>query len=160
LQLHATVNDSAANIFTWNPTYGLDSPFISHPIATLSSEVGDQFTYIVRATDAAGCYGEDNIIITIFKTGPDIFVPSAFTPNGDGLNDIIKPIPVGVQYINFFRIYNRWGQLVYETNEIGQGWDGKLKGVPQSTNVYVYTVQGVDYLGNKIFRKGTVTLIR
>ncbi len=160
LQLHAVANDSAANIFTWRPSFGLNNPNIYNPVATLGVEAGDEFTYIVRATDAAGCYGEDDIRITIFKTGPDIFVPSAFTPNDDGLNDIIKPICVGIQTLNYFRIYNRWGQLVFETREFGKGWNGRINGQLQDTNTFVFTAQGVDYLGNKLFRKGTVTLIR
>jgi gliding motility-associated-like protein len=160
LQLHAVTNDSLANIFTWRPSFGLNDPNIFNPVAILSAEVGDVFTYIVRATDAAGCYGEDDIRITIFRTGPDIFVPSAFTPNGDGLNDILKPICVGIQYLDYFRIYNRWGQLVFETQEIGKGWDGYFKSKLQDTNTFVYTAEGVDYLGNRIRKKGSITLIR
>ncbi|MBL7732521.1 MAG: gliding motility-associated C-terminal domain-containing protein [Chitinophagaceae bacterium] len=159
LQLNATVNDATANVFTWTPAFGLNNAFIHNPIATLSAETGS-IMYIVRATNPQGCYGEDNIIVTVFKTGPEIFVPSAFTPNGDGLNDIIRPICVGIKDLVYFRLYNRWGQLVYSTGEIGAGWDGRISGRVQDSNTYVYLAQGIDFLGNTIFRKGTTTLIR
>jgi gliding motility-associated-like protein len=160
LQLHATVNDSTANIFNWSPATGLNFTNIYNPIATLSMEIGESFMYVVRASNATGCYGEDNIIVTIFKTGPEIFVPSAFTPNGDGLNDIVFPICVGIKQLNYFRIFNRWGQLVFSTSQIGKGWDGLISGTKQGTANFVYMAQAVDYLGNVIFKKGNVVLIR
>jgi gliding motility-associated-like protein len=123
-------------------------------------EIGESIMYVVRATNPQGCYGEDNIIVTIFKTGPDIFVPSAFTPNGDGLNDIIFPICVGIKQLDFFKIYNRWGQLVFSTNQIGKGWDGLISGTKQGTANFVYMAQAVDYLGHVIFKKGNIVLIR
>lgn len=159
LQLNPTVSDSAANIFTWTPSTGLSSTIIKNPVATLGSEI-DYVTYIVRATNAVGCYGEDDIKVTVFKTGPDIFVPGAFTPNGDGLNDVIYPICVGIKNLNFFRIYNRWGQLIFITSQINKGWDGRIAGTLQGTNNFVYMVQGVDYLGRTIFKKGNIVLIR
>lgn len=160
LQLNATVNDSAANIWNWTPPTGLNFTNIPDPIAILNLSMGEYITYTVRATDPSGCYGEASIKVTIFKTGPQIFVPSAFTPNGDGRNDIIRPICVGIKKLNFFRIYNRWGQLVYSTSEIGKGWDGLINGVPQPSATFVYMAQGIDYLGNLITGKGTLTLIR
>lgn len=160
LQLNAITSDSSANIFSWTPATGLNFTDINNPIATLGSGVGDSFTYLVKATDAAGCYGEDDIKITLFKTGPDILVPSAFTPNSDGINDIIRPICVGISKLLFFRIYNRWGQLIYNTDQIGQGWDGRIKGVQQPTAGFVYMAAGIDYTGKTIFRKGSVILIR
>ena len=96
----------------------------------------------------------------MFKTGPDIFVPSAFTPNGDGRNDVLKPIPVGIKTFDYFKVFNRWGQLVYVTGEVGKGWDGNVNGTRQQSGTYVYVTQGIDYTGKIIFRKGTVVLIR
>ena len=85
--------------------------------------------------------------------------PSAFTPNGDGLNDVIRPIAVGVQEIKYFRIYNRWGQMIFNTTTNQKGWDGKISGTPQGSNVFVWMVSAIDYTGKPIFLKGTVTLI-
>jgi gliding motility-associated-like protein len=160
LQLHATSSDSTANIFNWSPATGLNFTNIYNPVATLSMESGETFMYIVRATNADGCYGEDNIIVTVFKTGPQIFVPSAFSPNGDGLNDIVFPICVGIKQLNYFRIFNRWGQMVFSTNQIGKGWNGLINGTKQGTANFVYMAQAVDYLGHVIFKKGNIVLIR
>ncbi|HWR32670.1 MAG TPA: T9SS type B sorting domain-containing protein [Chitinophagaceae bacterium] len=159
LQLNAKVNDSTANVWNWRPSFGLNNPDIYYPIANLGQET-EIITYIVRATNADGCYGEDNIKVTVFKTGPDIFMPTAFTPNSDGLNDIISPICVGIRQLNFFRIFNRWGQLVFSTSEIGKGWDGRIGGILQDANTFAFMVQGVDYTGKTVFKKGTTTLIR
>ncbi|MGZ3948858.1 MAG: T9SS type B sorting domain-containing protein [Flavisolibacter sp.] len=161
LQFNATVNDPAANQFNWSPPTGLSATNIPNPVALLnSSMVDDAITYIVRATNSIGCYGEDAITVRVFKTGPDIFVPDAFTPNGDGHNDVIRPILVGIKQLNFFRVYNRWGQLIFQTSESEKGWDGKISGQDQTTNSFVYYVQAVDYTGRVITKKGTFTLIR
>ena len=160
LQLEATVSDPAANSFIWAPGTGLSSTTVYNPVATLGAEMGDYITYVVRATNTEGCYGEDDIRVTIFKTGPDIFVPSGFTPNNDGLNDKIDPICVGITKLEYFRVFNRWGQLVFQTSRIGDGWDGRVKGQLQDTNNYVYMVQGTDYSGRVIFKKGNIMLIR
>jgi gliding motility-associated-like protein len=161
LQLHAAVNDSAANIFNWTPATGLNFTTIQDPVALFSSsQVGESITYIVRATNAIGCYGEDTITVKLFEKGPDIYVPSGFTPNGDGHNDILRPICVGIKQLNYFRIYNRWGQLVFSTSQMEQGWDGNISGQAQPTGNFVYIVQGIDYTGKIIFKKGNVMLLR
>src|SRR6185503_8110771 len=153
LQFNAIASDPNANIFTWTPSTGLSSTTIFNPIATLGPEI-DYITYIVRAENSTGCYGEDNIQVTVFKTGPSIFVPTAFTPNGDGRNDIIYPVCVGIKELKYFKIFNRWGQVVFSTKVVGKGWDGRIGGTPQATNNFVFMVEGVDYLGNTIFKKG------
>ncbi|MFI5186298.1 MAG: gliding motility-associated C-terminal domain-containing protein, partial [Chitinophagales bacterium] len=161
LQLNATVSDPAANQFLWTPSTGLNFTTIQNPIALFNTnEVGASITYIVRATNPTGCYGEDAITVKLFKTGPDIFVPSGFTPNGDGHNDVLRPICVGIKQLNFFRIYNRWGQMVFNTSEMEKGWDGNINGQPQATGNFVYLAQGIDYTGKIVFRKGNVVLIR
>ena len=100
------------------------------------------------------------ITVKVFKTNPQIFVPTAFTPNRDGKNDVIRPIPVGISKIEYFRVFNRWGQMVFNTTVNGEGWDGKISGKDQGTNVFVWIVQGIDYTGKVVTAKGTVTLIR
>ena len=88
------------------------------------------------------------------------FIPTAFTPNNDRKNDRLIPIPVGIASMEYFKVYNRYGQLVFNTSNIGQGWDGRVSGKEQNTGTYAWYVQGTDYLGRKIFKKGTSTLIR
>lgn len=152
LQLRAT----GGIIYSWSPTTGLSNPNIANPIATLSNDI----TYSVRVSIPIGCFAYDTMNVKVFFTDPDIFVPTAFTPNGDGKNDKLKPIPVGVQSMDYFRVYNRYGEQVFSTTVIGEGWDGKIKGIEQGTNTYTWYVQGTDYLGKRIFKKGTSTLIR
>jgi gliding motility-associated-like protein len=154
LQLNATGGVS----YLWTPPTGLSDPTIANPIATLSSSV-DVITYTVRVSDGA-CFSNAEITVHVLKSEPDILVPSGFTPNGDGKNDVIRPIPVGISKLNYFSIYNRWGQLLFTTTELNKGWDGNFSGVAQPSGTYVYQAQGIDYLGKTVYRKGTVVLIR
>jgi gliding motility-associated-like protein len=158
LQFHASSNDSAGISFSWSPGTDLNNPYIFNPIAILGNNI-DTIRYVVKATDSNGCYGLASVLVRVFKTAPDIFVPNAFTP-GKGFNNIFRPIPVGITSIQYFRIYSRWGQLVYDTSVIGQGWDGMINGQPQGTDSYVWMVKGTDYTGRIITKKGTMTLIR
>ncbi|MCE2835142.1 MAG: PKD domain-containing protein [Chitinophagaceae bacterium] len=122
--------------------------------------VGQPLRFILKVTTRNGCFAYDTLNVRVFKTEPDIFVPTAFTPNSDGLNDLLTPIPVGIESLEFFRVYNRWGQEVFATDRIGKGWDGRLKNREQGSDTFVWQVRGKDYLGRIIYRKGTVTLIK
>ncbi|MFC0771831.1 PKD domain-containing protein [Terrimonas alba] len=144
--------------YLWSPSTGLNSNSIKNPVATY--EQVDTIRYTVEVFNEAGCSDSAFVTVKIFKTIPYVFVPTAFTPNGDGLNDVIRPIAVGVQQIKYFRIFNRWGQMIFSTTTNEQGWDGKISGVLQGSNVFVWMVSAIDYLGKPIFLKGTVTLIR
>jgi len=164
LQLLGLVDVASDKKFTWTSSpltaiQYLNNTNTQTPIATFPASV-DSVVLKVRAYTKEDCFAIDNIKIKIFKTSPDIFVPDAFTPNGDGKNDMVKPIPVGVTQLDYFNVYNRWGQMLFTTVEIGKGWDGKVNGVFQNAGTYIYTVQGTDYLGKVITKKGTVVLIR
>jgi gliding motility-associated-like protein len=89
-----------------------------------------------------------------------MLVPTAFTPNGDGNNDIFKPILIGMKELRYFRVYNRFGQLLYSTGDIGKGWDGKFGGRGQDPATYVWMAEGITYKGEVKFKKGYVVLIR
>ena len=156
LQLKAVdVNNSGFSSYAWSPSYGLDNPNISDPIAILN----DSVTYTVTASTPDGCESMDTIHITVY-TKADILVPNAFTPNGDGRNDVLRPISIGIRHFNHFIIYNRWGQQIYMSSDSGAGWDGRLNGEMQLPGTYVWMAAGVDYQGNVVQRKGTVILIR
>jgi gliding motility-associated-like protein len=86
-------------------------------------------------------------------------VPNAFTPGRFGENSIVKVVGFGISQMDF-KIYNRWGQLVFESNNQNIGWDGTFKGVPQPMDVYAYIVEVVFSDGKKGFKKGDITLIR
>ena len=156
LQLHAT----GGQIYLWTPSTGLNNPGIANPVATISNDMD----YVVTASTSAGCFDTDTITVKVFKVLPGIYVPGAFTPNGDGNNDVFRPIAMGIKKINYFKVFNRWGVLVYSSDktsyEAGNGWDGTYKGRPQDTAVFVWIAEGIDYLDKKITQKGTVTLIR
>jgi len=117
-------------------------------------------TYVVTAETAAGCYGTDTINVKIFKTPASIFMPSGFTPNHDGRNDVIRPILAGVKQLIFFRVYNRWGQLVFTSFTTSTGWDGRYKGAVQAQDVYGYTLNIEFTDGTKSSKKGDITLLR
>ncbi|RYY98896.1 MAG: T9SS type B sorting domain-containing protein, partial [Chitinophagaceae bacterium] len=145
--------------YQWIPGTSLDNPNIANPVG-LYSEDPEYINYLVRVYDARDCVDSARMRVRVFRTAPWIFVPTAFTPNGDGKNDVVRPIAVGMRKIEWFRIFNRWGQLVFETQVNGQGWDGTIKGRDQGSNVFVWVVKAVDFKGKEYFAKGTVTLIR
>jgi gliding motility-associated-like protein len=152
-------NGSGGVNYLWSPATGLNSSVINNPIGIYNASI-DSVRYKLIVTDTIGCADSAYVTVKVFKTAPSVFVPSGFTPNNDGLNDTIYPIAVGIQKINYFSVFNRWGQLVFKTTADRHGWDGNINGKPQGTGVYVWTVSALDYLGNTIFLKGTVTLIR
>ncbi len=144
---------------TWSPPTGLSSTTIYNPIGVYGLNV-DSVRYKLVVRDGAGCPDSAFVTVRVFKVKPTIFVPTAFTPNGDGLNDTVFPISVGIKKINYFSIYNRWGERVFTTTQDRHGWDGTIAGKLQSSAVFVWMVSAVDYLGGTVFLKGTVALIR
>jgi len=161
LQLSASSN---ASQFVWSPSLGISNPNILSPTLRITAEnipPGiNYFLYTFTASTPEGCSNKDSILIRIFSTGPSVFVPNAFTPNNDGLNDVIRPILAGIERLEFFRIYNRFGQLVFETNLSEAGWDGRIKGKPQGSGNFVYRVQARDFTGEIIKQSGSFLLIR
>lgn len=155
LQLNAT----GGAVYAWSPGTGMNNPNIPNPIVTLGPEY-DSITYRVLVSTPEGCSATDDIKVLVFKSNPSIFIPSAFTPNGDAQNDIMRPRIVGMKQFNYFRVYNRLGQMLYSTATEGQGWDGRFKGNLQPSGAYVYEAQTVDYTGKIINKKGTFVLIR
>ena len=150
-QLFATGGAS----YLWSPATPLNNPFIQNPQAVLSNN-----TYFrVLVTDSIGCTGTDDIFVKVYE-GPTYYLPNAFTPNGDGRNDVFFPTPVGIRSTDYFRIFNRYGQLMYQTKEYMQGWNGTIKGKPSASGTYVWMIKGIDKNGAVIEMKGTVILLR
>jgi len=157
IQLLAVPNDSDVLNYVWTPSQGLSDPMIPNPVVTLGAN-GDVVQYQVATSTIAGCRGEGYITVRVYK-GPDIYVPTGFTPNGDGRNDRFLPVPVGIKSLNYFRVFNRWGQLLFQTKTLHEGWDGKLQGAQQATGVYVWMIEAITNQNKIITKKGTVTLI-
>lgn len=143
-----------ATSFFWSPSGGLSSPYISNPLAAPSIST----KYMVRAQTEQGCVLTDSISIYVADDAL-IAMPNAFTP-GSEVNGQFRIILRGVASLSSFRIYDRWGQQVFETKDINQGWDGTFKGTPQPFGVYVYEVDAVSMNGNTFKKNGNVTLIR
>ena len=146
LQLNATSNDTTTpggDSFVWTSIIGLNNPNIYNPVAVFSGET-DSIQYIVTATSKYGCTGTGEILVKVFKTGPDIFVPNAFTPGGP-TNSIFRPVPVGISSLAFFRVYNRWGRacLQYDTDRGRMGRPGQR---PSAGQRHVCVGRGGDYL--------------
>ncbi len=152
LQLAATGSTN----FLWTPNTWLSKDNIYNPLANPLNNI----TYKVTISNGKGCFDTDTINVKVFSLPPDLYVPSAFTPSGDGLNDLFRPICLGIKRLENFSVYNRWGLLLYTTSKIGDGWNGNYNGNPQDPAGYVWTATAVDYKNNKIFRKGNVVLIR
>ena len=140
--------------FTWFPYAGLSNPLISNPVATPDVST----LYIVKGTTEYGCKAVDSINF-IVNEETLIAVPNAFTP-GTGVNSEFKIIKRGIANLNYFRIFNRWGNMVYESKNIDAGWDGSWKGEPQPFGVYVYSIQAVTSTGKVFNKSGNVTVIR
>jgi gliding motility-associated-like protein len=142
--------------YTWSPTAGLscwDCP------SSVASPVGDT-RYTVIAIDSNGC--RDTVVVPIMVNGPSIFIPNVFTPNNDGANDFFEIYgnKNALRYLDV-KIFDRWGEKVFESNDLNFKWDGMYKGRPLMPAVFVYTLQVVFADGHpeKLF-KGSVTLMR
>ena len=158
LHFQATSSDVYKNEYQWSPSTDLSNPDIADPIGLYGPGI-NSITYQVMATDTFGCSGTASVSVTIAHTLPDIFVPNAFTP-GTNNNSLFRPICIGISSLEYFGVYNRLGQLLYRTSQIGQGWDGRIHGTLQESNTFTWIVKGTDYTGRVISKKGTMVLIR
>ncbi|MBS1606962.1 MAG: gliding motility-associated C-terminal domain-containing protein, partial [Bacteroidetes bacterium] len=150
------LNGSGFTFFNWSPASGLDNPGIRDPIAT----PGQSVTYTVLAGTAAGCEATGTRTITVYSLA-GIFVPNAFSPNGDGHNDVLHARPVGIREFKYFAVFNRWGQRVFYTADPAVGWNGSMGGqIVSVTTPFVWMAAGIDYRGSLVERKGTVILVR
>jgi gliding motility-associated-like protein len=154
---------SSADITSWNwtPADGLSCTNCSTPNATIKGSV----TYKVTARNDGGCTASDDITITSVCNSGNWFIPNTFSPNGDGMNDVFYVRGKGLYQIHSLRIFNRWGQAVFEkrdfmANDPAAGWDGKINGKPADMDVYVYIVEIVCDNSSIVPYKGNVALIR
>lgn len=149
------LNGSGGTQYQWSPNYRLSDPGSPNPVAGPLQ----QTTYTLLVTDDNGCVTTDTVTIFVISID-DVYIPSAFSPNGDGVNDVYFITPLGLTEIDIFQIMNRWGQIVFNAGSLTDGWDGTINGVPQPLGTYIYYLQGSDYKGDPIIRQGNITLIR
>ncbi len=158
-QLQATGTDIMT--YEWSPSETLSCTTCYNPVASMTMMT----TYWVDVTSDHGCKAKDSVKILLYCDNSQVFIPNAFTPNGDGENDVFYPRGMGLKAIKTFRIYNRWGELLFERagiklNDAQNAWDGSYKGGDPKPDVYVYIMEAVCYTGEDITIKGDVTIIR
>ena len=140
--------DAGFVFYDWQPG-GQHSQFI-----TIDS-IGK---YFITVTDTNGCFGKDSV--TIKDNCPfTCFIPNAFTPNDDNMNDTFQPVCSYISESKLF-IYNRWGELIFESVDINKGWDGRCQGIMMNSGMFVYSLETTLQNGETINRKGNISLIR
>jgi gliding motility-associated-like protein len=143
------------NSISWLPSTYLSDTSISNPIATPLSTT----QYIVTAFDAdSTCMDQDTVNIN-YLSCRGYKLPSAFSPNGDNVNDVLYANSSGFEVFEGLKVFNRWGEAIFETTNIGNGWNGTYKGVQQEIGTYVYVIEG-SCEGKSIQLKGNISLIR
>ncbi|MEI6946332.1 PKD domain-containing protein [Paraflavisolibacter sp. H34] len=147
--------------WSWSPATDLDCATCATPEATIKRNV----TYTVKMTTPYGCTASDTISFKAFCQNTQVFIPNAFTPDGDGINDVLMVRASGVAQVKTFRIFNRWGDLVFERtafapNSPAFGWDGRVKGIPGAADVYVYTCEVICENNVPYTYKGNISLLK
>lgn len=157
LQLDVNLNQypvSDINSYVWSPSTGLNCADCKSPFAAPYA----QTTYTVTVNYLGNCIATETVNVFV-GNGPDIYIPNAFTPNGDGDNDVFMVYGAGLRNVNL-KVFNRWGEKVFDSNNQWLGWDGHYRGQMLEPGVYTYMIE-VTYLNDKKKQKnGTITLIR
>ena len=156
------VNTSSGLTDTWRWNYVVGTSQLQTPQPIQFPTNNIESLYAIKLVATNNTIGCSDSLTKQLKVLDNCFiaVPSAFTPNGDGLNDFLHPNNALKATNLEFKVFNRWGQLVFTTRVNGQGWDGRIRGELQGSAVYAWMVSAEDYTGKAYFQKGTVTLIR
>jgi gliding motility-associated-like protein len=153
VKLFASTSSVPIADYTWSPMGQLQDPLSLQP-NTVPLFDNTSFTLDVQSTE--GCTASATAVIHVAK---NLLMPNAFSPNGDGANDIFR-IPAGAPLkLSEFSIYDRWGRLLFSTSDISKGWDGTVNGIKVVSGVYAYLIRGTNDKGN-VLLKGTVMLVR
>ena len=155
IQLYVASPDRVT--YQWLPVDDMTCTTCRRPFVTVTQ---DQRIPVI-ATNQYGCKDSAFVNIRMVACDPSmIFVPNTFTPNNDGLNDILYVRGIGLRSLEYFRVFDRWGKMVYETKNISEGWDGKMNGKDAELATYVYLAKGTCSSGHSIEKSGNVTLVR
>jgi len=151
--LNGSVSGTSVN-FSWSPASFIDEIHSKTP--TVYPPEDAEYTLTVNSEVGCGS-SSSTAIVKVYK---DVYIPSGFTPNNDGKNDLFR-VTAADNYKRFkLAVYNRWGQEIFETTDINKGWDGKFKDAQLASDVYVYYLEIITASNKKITKKGTITLIR
>lgn len=156
-----SIQNGPVSQYLWTPATNLSCTACASPVVTAQANA----SYILKVTNSYGCSASDTITIKTRCEGSNVFIPDAFTPDGDGLNDKFMIRASGPIRVNYFRIFNKWGELVFEKTNFGPndpayGWDGKVKGVAVPPDVFVYTALVTCAGGASFPYKGNVTILK
>ncbi|MEP7143026.1 MAG: PKD domain-containing protein [Ferruginibacter sp.] len=148
-------------IVSWSPTGSI----FRNTYPAISIKPSQTTEYTVEARNRGGCMARDNVTVFVICNGANVFVPNTFSPNGDGANDVFYPRGTGLFKIKMLRIFNRWGEVVFERsgfnpNDAASGWDGTYKGVKLSADVFVYMIDIICDNNSVLTYKGNVALIQ
>jgi gliding motility-associated-like protein len=162
--LHAltpVITNGPISRWVWTPTANLSCSNCPVPTAEIKKDI----SYAVEITTRYGCSAKDTINIKTFCADGQVFIPNAFSPDNDGINDILMVRASGILSVKHFRIFNRWGELVFERsnfmpNSPQYGWDGKIRGVTGGPDVFVYTCEVICENGSSFTYKGNVSIIK
>ena len=150
-----TLTATNALSYVWSPPYHISSQ--SGSMVTVSPLHTTQ--YVVTGYNSKQCYSRDTLNVIVIDDCGEMFVPNAFSPNGDGYNDVLKVRGLCLESLTFM-VFNRWGEKVFETANKEVGWDGTYQGELMNTAVFVYRLEGKTYSGKAYSMKGNVTLMR
>ncbi|HEV7782501.1 MAG TPA: PKD domain-containing protein [Chitinophagaceae bacterium] len=142
--------------YLWQPQQQLSS---YHTQYTEFFATGNDVRYLIDITNKYTCITTDTVLMQILKK-PGFYLPTAFTPNGDGLNDLLQPYLVGMKGLKSFTVFNRWGNQVFRSVTYGEGWNGKFRGQDQTPGVYVWILEFYNGNNKLVTEKGTVTIVR
>ncbi len=144
------------SVLSWSPDiFFADQTATSQNIVV--KDTSKSFTVIAQSTE--GCLDTATLFVNVDANMKDFFIPNSFSPNNDGNNDLFKIYGSSVRDLTM-RVYNQWGELIFETSDPQGGWDGTWKGRPQAIGVYVYVAKVTFYNNVSVIRKGTINLIR
>ncbi|GAB4140414.1 MAG: hypothetical protein Fur0041_15570 [Bacteroidia bacterium] len=149
------LNGSGGGTYSWSPSGDLTCSDCPNPIATPTVTT----TYTMTVTDSSGCSLTDTVTVFVDIYCGDVFVPNAFSPNGDGQNDLLYVRGACIVELDF-KVFNRWGEMVFQTSDKTKGWDGIWRGVACETAVFTYVAKGVLLDGSPFEVHGNVSLIK
>ncbi|GEO11089.1 NHL domain-containing protein [Segetibacter aerophilus] len=153
VQMRVSIIGNVAS-YTWSPANAFTN---SQNLSPLTLPVLATTTYKLNAVSANGCTTSKEAVLRVVT---DLYMPTAFTPNDDGKNDVFRIPPATSITLKEFTVFNRWGAKVFTTRDQQTGWNGKYKGNLSDMGVYIYIISGTDLQGKEVFVKGSVLLMR
>ncbi len=143
--------------YNWSPAWGIDHPDSS----SVNFNYQKTQEYLFQLIAPSGCVTSDTVLVRVFDNSlVNILVPKSFTPNGDGINDKLFPYLTGIKTFQYYKVYNRFGKLMFETRNYDEGWDGTVGGTPQPMAIYIWVAAGIGNDGTLVEKRGETLLLR